>query len=508
MSIKRQTLWSLAPLLVTAGVAFFSLPVFYNYLGDDMYALWNYIIGFTGMFGFADLGLGVAVGRYVSVALGKKDQAAVRGYWGTGNLILLPFLLLVMLVFMGLGVWAGPMWFDKLDPANVRLFRACVVVGGFGLFFGYYGTFWLVLSQAHLDFKFIGVVRVIMTLLQILPSIAIAWYTRNPLWLLVWSALISLLQLAVFVWHARRHYQLGLNLQSASRAHAREMVPYTGKMFLGLMAGSFFGNIDRTLLGNLAPAAAYSPYTFAGNVAQRLQGLSVSVMGPVLFNASRVADHGRAAAAKIYNDSFAFMFEWYLFAAIWLGLWHPVLLRLWLTHSPGGGGVEKGMATAGLVGPLLIPLVAGCCLTAMANISNSQLASLNRVGATVWFTLAAGLLAIAGIWVGWRTAGVVGAAYGFLCSRIAYVAQDLYTVRLIQAGGWLDPRTWMKTGAQGLVAVVFALPYGALPANSYWLLIAAALHGAFVAAWLLRRQWRPFLAAGRFFASATAKSRT
>ena len=461
MSIKRQTLWSLAPLLVTVAVAMYTMPKFYLYLGDEMYAVWGYISSLNGMFGFADLGLGVAVGRYISVALGKNDQAAVRGYWGTGNLILLPFLFLVMLAFIGVGVWVGPKYFN-VAAADIGLLRACFVVGGFSLFFGYYGTYWLILSQAHLDFKFISLVRVIMTLLQILPALVIARFTRSPFWLVVWSALISLLQLVVFAWHGRRHYHLGLNLKSASRARAREMAAFTGKMFAGLMAGAFFGNVDRLILGNRAFAAAaeYNHYTIAGNVAQRLQGLSASVMGPVMFNSSRVAESGRAAAAKIYNDSFAFIFEWYLLAALWLGLWHPVLLRLWFAHTMG---VAKGLATAGLVSPLLIPLVVAGCLTAIANISNSQLASLNRLGTTVWFTIAAGLLTIAGVWTGWQLAGVTGAAYGFLGSRIAYVAQDLYTIRLLRAGGWLDRRTWRMIGGQGLVAGLFALVYCALP---------------------------------------------
>ena len=72
-------------MLVTAAVGFFSLPMFLNYLGTEMYALWGYITTYTLMFGFADMGLGVVVGRYVGVALGKNDLAAVRGYWGTGN---------------------------------------------------------------------------------------------------------------------------------------------------------------------------------------------------------------------------------------------------------------------------------------------------------------------------------------------------------------------------------------------------------------------------------------
>lgn len=477
------------PLLVLSVVNIFSMPLFLRWLGADMYALWFYVITFTGMFGFADLGLAVAVARYISVALGKNDQAAVRGYWGTGNLIMLPFLVLVSLVFIVLGVWLGPKWFNVL-PENAGLLRSCFAVGGLGLFLGYYGAYWMCLSQAHLDFKFISLLKVATGLLQVVPAIALAYFTKSPLALVAWSALVLALQLAIFAWHARVKYQLGLDLRSASLARAREMAGYTGKSFVGLITSSLFASVDRVILGRLAPAVDFNAYTISANLATRLQGFSVSVMGPVLFGAARVLDGGKPAAARIYNDTFAFVFEWYLLAALWVGLWHPVLLRFWLEHTMG---MELGRATALQVGPLLIPLVSACCLSALANISGAQLASLNRLGTAIGFSTAAGLLAIAGVWVGWHGFGVVGAAYGYLFSRLALVAQDLFFVRLQHAGGWLAAGTWLQVVAQVLVAAGFSAAYLILPPDSFWLLVPAALHGGLMAAWFLRGPLRKLI---------------
>jgi len=470
------------PLLVTSMVSFISLPLFLRYLGTEMYALWGYVAVLSGMFGFADMGLGSAVGRYVGVALGRNDPAAMRGYWGTGNMIMLPFLALMSLVFALLGAWLGPKWFNVL-PENALLLRWCFVAGGLGLFFGYYGAYWLVISQAFLDFKFISATRIVMTLLQIIPGVMLAWLTRNPLFVTAWGTLVLLLQLVVLVWHARRKYDVGFQFQEASLMHAREMATYTGKNLIVLVVGSFFVSIDRVMLGRFAPAQSFSPYVFSSNVATRLQGLSSSVMAPVMFNTTRVVEDARTAAARIYNETFGFVFEWYLLAAIWLGVWHPVLLRLWLTHTMGA---RLGMETAAQVGPLLVPLVAAGCLGAMANISTAQLASLNRLGVTIICTAAAGGLAVAGVWIGWNTFGVVGVAYGFLFSRIALVAQDLFAIHLLKAGGWLDIRTWWMVAAQGLVGGIFALIYLFLPGDSLWLLVPAALHAGLVGGWLLR----------------------
>jgi O-antigen/teichoic acid export membrane protein len=481
MSIKRQSLWNVAPMVITAASAIISVRLFFHFLSTDMYALWGYVLAFGGIFGFADLGLGVAVGRYISAALGKNDLAAVRGYWGTGNLIILPFVLLIALTMITVGIWLGPKWYN-VAAANVPLLQACFVASGFELFFSFYSQYWLVLAQANLDFKFVGMLRSAMALLRVIPMVTLAYWTNNTLALTAWGAVVAFVELLFFVVHGRRKYRLGLDLGAAGWAHAKEMASYVAKNFFGLIVNAGFGQIDRQIVGRFAAPADFLYYTTAGNVSSRMQSLSVAIMGPVLFNTVRVGDNNRVSAAKIYNDSFQFVFEWYLFAAIFIGLWHPVLVRLWL-----------GQSRAASIAPLLVPLVLACCFNAIANVSSAQLAGLNRLGAAICFSIAAGLLAVAAVCYGWQTAGAIGAAYGLLVSRIAYVAQDLFAIRLLKAGGWLDLQTWKKMAAQILVAAIFVPCYLAVARDSFWLLLPAAVHGVLVAGWLLRHPLRKWI---------------
>ena len=67
-------------MLVLSVVNIFSMPLFWRWLGTDMYALWSYVIFFTGMFGFADMGLAVAVNDAGgAVRLGAGSVAAAAG---------------------------------------------------------------------------------------------------------------------------------------------------------------------------------------------------------------------------------------------------------------------------------------------------------------------------------------------------------------------------------------------------------------------------------------------
>ena len=85
MSIKRQSVWSLLPLLVTAVVSFFTMPLFLRFLGNDMYALWGYIITFNGMFGFADI---LALLWSKTIGIDERSPKSDNGH--EGNSAILP----------------------------------------------------------------------------------------------------------------------------------------------------------------------------------------------------------------------------------------------------------------------------------------------------------------------------------------------------------------------------------------------------------------------------------
>jgi O-antigen/teichoic acid export membrane protein len=482
MSLKKQTLWSVAPLIVVTVLNVVSVPLFYRYLGAELYALWFYVLTFTGAFGFMDLGLGVAVGRYVGVALGRSDLQAVREYWGTGNAIAIPLLAAMGVIFGVIGTIFGPKWFN-IEPSLIGLLRWSFVAGGVGLFLSYYGQFWLILSQAHLDFKFLSLLRIATSALQIVPSIILAWATRNPLVLILWATAISALQLGIFVGHAKRSYQLNFGFGHAAWHRAREMAAYTGKTFASLLVGSFLGSADRLVLGKLAPAFDFTNYSICSNVGGRILGLSASVMGPVFHNTNRaIGRESRESIAAVYNEIFNFTFPWYALLSIWIWLWHPVLLRLWLGENLG---VD--------VAPILVPIIIGCCLTGVSNISAAQLGSLNRVGTGLIFNALTGTLLIVGVYLGWYWSGVVGVAWAFLFSRVVLIVQDLFVIRLVRAGGWLTISTWKHLALQLAIGLAFLSIALLWPRDSLWQGIPAFLHAGVVSALFVRQPLRNFL---------------
>jgi O-antigen/teichoic acid export membrane protein len=474
MSLKRQTLWSMGPLVIVTAVNLVSVPLFYEWLGPEHYALWLYVLTLTGAFGFMDLGLGVAVGRFIGIALGTNDRAAIRAYWGIGNVIGIPLLGLMALLFALGGMTLGPYWFN-VSPKDGTLLRNCFIIGGIGLFLNYYGSFWLILSRTFLEFRFVSLLQTATALLQVLPGILIAWLTADPLVLLAWSTIVAGLQLGVLIVHGRKAYGLGMCFFDATLQRLREMSGFIGKTFSSLLINSLFASIDRIVLGRLAPPSAFAHYSICANVGGRIQSLSGAAMGPVFCNTSRAVGAGDAVSvAAIYNEVFQFLFGWYLLICTWSATWHSLVLRLWL-----------GESLSHQVQPLFLPLIIAASVSAISSISGAQLGPLNRLGLGVVFSLVHGFCTAGAVWLGWHVAGTVGVAWGILISRLSVLVQDIVVIRITGGGGWLALATWKQVLVLSLFSACFYTLFNLTTKHLASQLILSVLHATLGAAYLL-----------------------
>lgn len=478
-SLRNQTVWSVVPILVTSVISIVSVPIYFRVLGDQMYAMWFYVGTLTGAFGFIDLGIGVAVGRFMGVAMGAGDQQAVKEYWSTGNVIVLPLIAAFAAAFVASGVIWAPEWF-KVPAEDVATLRWAMVAGGIGLFFSYYGQMWFVLSAAHLDFRFVSVVRTGLSLATTTGTLLVAVVTRNAAWLVAFGTAASAAQFAILLHRGGRHYKLPVHLPDFRWARLREMLPYTMKTFAQLVSGSVLGNADRLLLGRLAPAADFASYNVALNVGSRIQSLSQAAMGPIFCNATRgVGGDADRQPANIYKESFALLFPWYAALLAWLLVWQEPLLRLWLG------------ADAHTVGQAFSWIVAGCCFAALANLSGAQLGPIDRVGMGLGFSLAVSLLSALLVALGWLAYGLDGAAAGFFAARLVLLAQDAVVRRLVGApysAAELRSLLWIAAGSLACLAaraIADHLPDPHIPG-----LLGAALSGLIMVAIALRASGR------------------
>ncbi len=378
-----------------------------------MYAIWFYVGTLTGAFGFMDLGMGVAVGRFMGVALGGGDQTTAREYWSTGNMVALPLILVFALVFVCVGILLAPAWF-KLDGDEAEVLQWAIVAGGVGLFFSYYGQIWLVLASTQLDFRFLSILRTAMSMSTLGGSILVALLTKSAAWLVAFAALSSAIQFLLLALRGQRKYGFPVLVSEFRWPRLWEMLPYTLKTFAQLACNSITSSFDRILLGRLASPAQFASYNVSLNVATRLQSVSQAAMGPVFANSSRgVGGDGNRHPRVIYGQAFEILVPFYIFLTLWAISWHQPLLEAWL-------GKERGAMTS-LSFPWVLTALG---ISAIANISTAQLGSLDRVGTGLAISLAQNLLAGVLTYAGWQYDGLRGASIGLLVSRIPVLLQD------------------------------------------------------------------------------------
>jgi O-antigen/teichoic acid export membrane protein len=246
-----------------------------------------------------------------------------------------------------------------------------------------------------------------------------------------------------------------------------------------LLVSSLFGSIDRLILGKIASAAQFAHYMIGANAGSRVQALGQAAMGPIFNQTNRKVSTGLAGVSAIYNEAFNFLLPVYASICALVAVWHSVLLRLWL-----------GPELASQISPLFTPLLVGFSLTALAGISGAQLGSLNRLGLSLIFNLAAVACLAISVFVGWQLGGIVGVAWGFLVSRAALIAQDLFVIRTTGAGGWLADTTWKHLLFQALMAGLFSVVFLWLPPSHFGLLVPAILHALILGFWILRNPLR------------------
>ncbi|NJK90800.1 MAG: oligosaccharide flippase family protein [Blastochloris sp.] len=311
MSLRRQTLWSMLPILLTSVISIVSVPIYFRVLGAEMYALWFYVGTLTGAFGFMDLGIGVAVGRYMGVAMGASDDQAVREYWSTGHVIALPFLIFFAVIFGILGTIWGPLWFN-VPAEQASILRWAMLFGGISLFLNYYGQMWNILAQAHLDFKYLSLLRSVFSLASTGGALAVALIVPNVAVIVAFTTLLAAIQFFLLLHRGSYQYKLPVTLSESRKSRFIEMLPYTLKTFGQLIASSVLGSLDRLFLGRVAPAVDFAAFNVAMNIGGRISGLSVAIMGPVFHNTTRgIGGDIARNPNSIYRESFELMFPWY-----------------------------------------------------------------------------------------------------------------------------------------------------------------------------------------------------
>ncbi len=148
---------------ITVVVAIAVLPLVIHKLGERMFPAWVLIRTITGYYGLLDLGLSLAVARFVSRYLGRDDKDEANRYISASFYIfcaggIIVFIVTVLAAFLCRNMVA--------DPQEAKMFSYALLIAGTTLAITFPTRCFGGILRAHLRFDMISAMDVVFALLQ------------------------------------------------------------------------------------------------------------------------------------------------------------------------------------------------------------------------------------------------------------------------------------------------------------------------------------------------------
>lgn len=115
--------------VITTAIPLITVRLTFNYLGIELYGLWNAVVNFFALFAFSDLGLGYGLQTKLSQATGKNDTERCKQLISSTYFILCvvaSLLFIVFIIFFPIVDWAKIM--NATTPQTIRLAAPIVFI--------------------------------------------------------------------------------------------------------------------------------------------------------------------------------------------------------------------------------------------------------------------------------------------------------------------------------------------------------------------------------------------
>ena len=246
--------------VTSVAIALVSVPLVLKALGASDYGLYNLVAGVVAMLSFLNNSMTVSSQRFMSVAMGERNERNINSIYNTSFLLHLGLGLVVVVVFEVLGLFA----IDKLNILPERISSAKIIYQ-----FLVFSTFTKIVAvpfdalvNAKEDMLSFSVVELIDSVLMLAVAFSLAYIPGDKLiyYGLCVAATSMLVLLLKYSWCRYAYKECRINLKkNRGTFQIREMLGFTGwNLFGGLaMIGRNQGVaiIINLFLGTIANAA-------------------------------------------------------------------------------------------------------------------------------------------------------------------------------------------------------------------------------------------------------------
>jgi O-antigen/teichoic acid export membrane protein len=286
-------------LIASAIAAFCVMPFVVHHLGDRIYGFWALAVSFIGYYSLLDFGLASAVSQYMSLAIGRSDDAECRGVFNTA--LRINFLLGAVAFLVTIIIVAATPWFCR-NPSDAHLFQKVIAILGVNAAIGMpvrvYGA--VLFTKFRFDIQsWLNIFGLVLRTGLIVWVVAIG----DGLLALAWVTLLASLPVTMLqVWFAGREASWArIESKSVELKIVKSLSSYSVYTFLAYIADVIRFQIDPLVISALIGLAMVTHYRVAGLFAQyyvQMIIFSVGMLQPVF---SRLHGSGdRAGIEKVF----------------------------------------------------------------------------------------------------------------------------------------------------------------------------------------------------------------
>ena len=434
---KRNVLFNWAGFGVASIVNLLLSPFIIHHLGNTVYGIWVLMMSLTGYLSLLDMGVRIAVTRYVAkfhtesdVSRASRTVSSALAIFAVAGVVAISISL--ALVSFGLG------WFH-IPGAYLTAARIVLVLSGINvavtLVSGVFGGVLVGLQRFDLS----KAIELLGTAVRALGIVAVILAGQGLIGLACIHLLSSVLMLLANAWFSRRAYpQLRIGIANCDRQHLALIFSFSLYSFLLNLAVYVSFYTDSVVIGTFLPVSQIAFFMIAGNLIQYSREF-VNGIGYVLLPVASALEARRDLAEMrrvvLTGSRFATM--------VFLPIGVSFLLR-----GKSFIGLWMGPSYAELSGQVLSVLTLALLFSARNQVSAEIMRGIGKHKAMVPVYVGEALCNLAASVALVRPMGIVGVAWGTTLPSLAvsllfwpwYLHRTLgISVREYVVSGWVRP---------------------------------------------------------------------
>ncbi len=261
----------------SAIVGLVMMPFIIRSLGDRIYGLWIFVGSFLGYYGLLDLGLGSAVQRYVSRAVGLKDYEEINKVLNTALVIFSVLGLIAFFVSIIFSIFL-PLLIKNIT--EVALFRKIILILGLNFAVAFPLRVFFGILSANLRYDISAVIEISKLVLRTVLIIVFFKLGFGIMALALITIFTDLLSHTTKYFVVRGLYQyIRISLKFVDISKVRLLFNYSKYAFIAQIANQLRFNIDNLVITIFLGLNFVTPYSIAARLIKYFGELIRSVVG-------------------------------------------------------------------------------------------------------------------------------------------------------------------------------------------------------------------------------------